>query len=75
MEKNSFMTTKKIVYKDVLISYPNFSEDFIIHTNTSKTHLGRVMIQNRKPSYFNLFSQPIPKYIIELTERERLSIV
>ena len=31
-----FHESEKIVGRDVLLSYPNFSEDFIIHTDANK---------------------------------------
>ena len=36
----AFTEMEKIVGRDVLLSYPNFSEDFIINTDYSKTHIG-----------------------------------
>ena len=40
VDKNDFIAMKKIVGIDFLLSYPNFSEKFIIHTNASKTQFG-----------------------------------
>ena len=40
VDNNSFIATKKIVGRDVLLSYPNFSKRFIFHTEASKTQLG-----------------------------------
>ena len=36
----AFISTKKIVGRDVLLSYPIFSKEFIIHTNARKTAWG-----------------------------------
>ena len=36
----------------MLLSYPNFSEEFIIHTNDSKTQLRGIITQNRRPVAF-----------------------
>ena len=52
VENDDFITMKKIVGLDVLLSYPNLSEIFIIHTDASKTHLGGVFSQNGKPIAF-----------------------
>ena len=41
----------KIVDKDVLLSYPNFSEEFKIHTDDRKIYIRGVISQNRKPIY------------------------
>ena len=38
----------------MLLSYPNISEEFIIHTDASKAQLGGMMSQNVKPNYFYL---------------------
>ena len=43
---------KQIVRQDVFLSYPNFSEEFIIHTDSSKTHLGGLISQNGNPIDF-----------------------
>ena len=40
---------KSIVEQDVLLSYPNFSEEFIIHIDDRKMQIGGVMIQNGDP--------------------------
>ena len=40
IEKNTFIETKEIVGRDVLLSYPKFSEIFIIHTDARKNSLG-----------------------------------
>ena len=37
---------------DMLKSYPNFSEEFTIHTYARKTHLRGVISQNGKPIAF-----------------------
>ena len=36
VENNHFIAMKKIVGRDVLLSYPNFSETFIIQTDANK---------------------------------------
>ena len=46
------METNKIVGKDVLPLYPNFSEKFIIQIDDRKTQLGGVISQNGNPIYF-----------------------
>ena len=54
VENNAFIDMKKILGRDVLISYPNFSNNFIIHTDAIKTQLGGVISHNSgKPSLFN----------------------
>ena len=59
VENNDVLAMKKIVGRDVLLSYPNFTKTFIIHTDASKTHLGGVMSQNGKPiDFYSLKSSP-----------------
>ena len=48
VEINVFIAAKKIEGYDVVLSYPNFSESFIIDTNTSRTQFGEVVSQNGK---------------------------
>ena len=51
--KNDDLTAlKKILGREVLLSYPNFIEIFIIHNDTRKTHIGWEMIKNGKPIAF-----------------------
>ena len=40
---------KKIVGKDFLLSYPNFSGEFITHTDAIKMQIRGVISQNYKP--------------------------
>ena len=61
VENNVFITTNKIVGRDVIPYYPNFSERFIIHTEASKMQLGEVMSENRKPIAFYLRKLPLLK--------------
>ena len=49
VEQNYSMAMNKIVGRYVILSYPNFSEEFIIHTDDRKIHLWGVMLQNRNP--------------------------
>ena len=53
VDKYAFIGMKKIVGRDVLLSYPNFSEMFIIHIETIKKQLGGVISQNGKPTAFH----------------------
>ena len=48
------MVIKKRVCIDVLLFYPNFSGEFIIHTKARKTDLGVVISQNWKSGSFYL---------------------
>ena len=48
MENDHFLAMTKIVGRDVLISYPNFSEKLIIHTDAGKAQLRGIISQNVK---------------------------
>ena len=50
--QNSFMETKKILGIDVILLYPNSSEEFIIHTDARKSQLRGLLSQNGKPIAF-----------------------
>ena len=65
----------KIVGRDILLSYPNSREYFIIITYASKDKIGGVIGQNGKPISF--FSRKLTPAEINYTttERELLSIV
>lgn len=75
VEQNAFDRIKKVITRDVLLSYPNFSETFIIHTDASAEQLGSVISQNGKPIAF--YSRKLNSAQKNYTtgERELLSIV
>ena len=52
IDNSAFVAMKNIVGRDVLLSYPKFSEKFIVHIDASKTQLGGVISQNGKPIAF-----------------------
>ena len=45
-QQTAFNTMKKILSKEVLLAYPNFSEEFAIHTDASHIQLGAVISQS-----------------------------
>ena len=47
------LAMKKIVGRDLLLYYPNFSKSLIIHTDTRKMQLGGVISENGKPIAFD----------------------
>jgi hypothetical protein len=73
--QSSFDTMKRILSREVLLSYPDFNETFHIHTDASHTQLGAVISQNGKPIafYSRKLNPAQPRYTT--TERELLSIV
>ena len=74
VENDAFIATKKIVGRDVLLSYLNFSEKFIISTNASNKQIGGIISQNGKPTAF--YSRKLTLTEIDYTtiEKEVLSI-
>ena len=66
---------KKIVGRDVLLSYLKCRKTFIIHTDASKTHLGGVISQNVKPIAFYSIKITPTQTNYATTEIELLSIV
>ena len=69
------MDMKKIVGRCVLLSYPNFSKRFIVHTDSSKTQLVGVISQNRKPISFHSHKLTPAQINYTTTERELLFLV
>ena len=47
--QNNFITMKKILSRYVILSYPIFSEEFIIHIDDRKIQIGGLMSQNGDP--------------------------
>ena len=70
-----FYKYEKKVGRDILLSYPNFRERFLIHTVASKTQLGGVIIQNG--TFITFYSRKLTSAQInyKTTEKELLSIV
>jgi RNase H-like domain found in reverse transcriptase len=50
--QKAFDTIKKIIAKEVLLAYPDFNDEFVIHTDVSHTQLGAVISQKGKPIAF-----------------------
>ena len=71
----AFQKIKNIIARDVVLAYPDFSQEFLIYTDASKRQLGGVITQNNRPIAF--FSRKLTKaqekYTV--TELELLSIV
>ena len=66
---------KEIVDRDVLCSYPNFNEEFIIHTDARNIHLGEVIRQNGKPIPFYLRKLTLVHINFKIIEVKLLCIV
>jgi transposase InsO family protein len=74
-ERAAFNTMKKIISKEVLLAYPDFTKPFVIHTDASHTQLGAVISQDNKPIAFYSRKLNPAQTRYTTTERELLSIV
>jgi hypothetical protein len=72
---NCFEIMKKKIARETLLTYPDFSKPFEIHTDASKVQLGACISQGGRPIafYFRKLKPAQAKYTT--TERELLSIV
>jgi hypothetical protein len=50
--KHSFENVKKIIFREVMLTYPDFSKPFHFYTDASDTQLGAVITQDDKPISF-----------------------
>jgi len=50
--QKAFDEMKRHITYETMLAYPNFDEEFIIHTDASHTQLGVVIMQNNKPIAF-----------------------
>jgi hypothetical protein len=75
IHRKAFIKAKKIVAHDVMLAYPDFSKEFVIHMDASHTQLGAIILQDGKPIAF--FSRKLngAQTQYTMTERELLSIV
>jgi hypothetical protein len=73
--QKAFDKIKQIVSREVMLAFPDFSKEFVIHTDASHHQLGSVISQNDKPIafYSRKLSDTQTRYTT--TERELLSIV
>jgi predicted aspartyl protease len=75
VEQKAFDTMKRIIAKEVLLSYPDFSKPFVIHTDASNTQLGAVISQENRPIAFYSRKLNLAQTRYTTTERELLAIV
>jgi hypothetical protein len=66
---------KRIISREVLLSYPDFSKTFVIHTDASNTQLGAVISQDNRPIAFYSRKLNLAQTRYTTTERELLAIV
>ena len=73
--ENAFITMKRLIAKETLLSYPNFNKKFTIHTDASDFQLGAVITQEGKPLAFFSRKLTSAQRNYTTTEKELLSIV
>jgi hypothetical protein len=66
---------KRIISRETLLTYPDFTTPFIIHTDASHSQLGAVISQDNKPIAFYSRKLNPAQTRYTTTERELLSIV
>ena len=75
VERKAFNDMKKIICREVMLAFPDFSKPFVIHTDASHTQLGAVISQDEKPIAFYSRKLNPAQTRYTTTERELLSIV
>jgi hypothetical protein len=71
----AFQEMKRIVSREIILSFPDFSKEFHIHTDASNYQMGAVISQEEKPiAFFSRKLQPAQTRYTT-TEKELLSIV
>ena len=75
VHQTAFDNMKKLVAREVLLSYPNFNDVFEIHTDASATQLGAVISQKGSPIAFYSRKLNPAQTRYTTTERELLAIV
>ena len=75
VESKAFRDMKKALSRDTLLSYPDFSKEFEIHTDASHTQLGAVIAQDNQPIAFYSRKLNPAQTRYTTTERELLAIV
>ncbi len=74
-QKAAFKMAKRIIAKNAILAYPDFSKPFVIHTDASHYQLGGVISQDGKPIAFYSRKLNDAQTRYTTTERELLSIV
>ena len=74
-QQKAFNDMKKILSRETLLAYPDFSKPFDIHTDASHTQLGAVVSQDGKPIAFYSRKLNPAQTRYTTTERELLAIV
>ena len=74
-QRKAFREAKRILSKDAILAFPDFSKEFVIYTDASLYQLGGVITQDKKPLAFYSRKLTDAQTRYTTTERELLSIV
>jgi len=74
-QKAAFAMAKKVIAREAMLAYPDFTKPFVIHTDASHYQLGGVISQDGKPIAFYSRKLNDAQTRYTTTERELLSIV
>ncbi len=74
-QQNAFDQMKKLLSREALLSYPDFSKPFAIYTDASHHQLGAVISQDERPIAFYSRKLNPAQTRYTTTERELLAIV
>ena len=74
-QRKAFAEAKKILSKEAILAFPDFTKEFVIYTDASKYQLGGVITQDGRPLAFYSRKLNDAQTRYTTTERELLSIV
>ena len=75
VEQNAFDTIKRIIARDVLLAFPDFSKPFEIFTDASKHQMGACIAQEGRPIAYYSKKLTASQLNYTTTEKELLAIV
>ena len=75
VKQNAFDEIKRMISRDVLLAFPDFSKPFVIHMDASKLQLGAVLSQDNRPIAFYSRKLNPAQQNYTTGEKELLSIV
>ena len=73
--KKAFDPIKNVISRKMLLSYPDFTKPFDIHTDASDLQLSAVISQNKNPIVFYSIKLNPAQTCYTTTERQLLAIV
>jgi putative transposase len=74
-QEEAFQEIKRIMSKETILAYPDFTKDFHVYTDASNTQLGAVIMQDNKPLAFYSRKLNAAQKRYTTGEQELLSIV